>query len=100
LTWAGESRTGRLGELEVIGLVNKAVGGRATVVRAAGAMPGELPRLWRPEEPKTYHLQYGFSCMGYEIAGDSRKMRPVNDPHYDCVGKQWEGDPIQVPVLA
>jgi 3D-(3,5/4)-trihydroxycyclohexane-1,2-dione acylhydrolase (decyclizing) len=58
-----------LGELAVIGLVNEAVGGQATVVCAAGGMPGELLRLWRPEDPKAYHLEYGYSCMGYEIAG-------------------------------
>jgi 3D-(3,5/4)-trihydroxycyclohexane-1,2-dione acylhydrolase (decyclizing) len=39
------------------------------VVCAAGGLPGELLRLWRPEDPKAYHLEYGFSCMGYEIAG-------------------------------
>jgi 3D-(3,5/4)-trihydroxycyclohexane-1,2-dione acylhydrolase (decyclizing) len=60
---------GSLAELAVIGLVNEAVGGKATVVCAAGGMPGELLRLWRPEDPKAYHMEYGFSCMGYEIAG-------------------------------
>jgi 3D-(3,5/4)-trihydroxycyclohexane-1,2-dione acylhydrolase (decyclizing) len=60
---------GLLGELAVIGLVNETVGGKATVVCAAGGMPGELLRLWRPEDPKAYHLEYGYSCMGYEIAG-------------------------------
>ena len=44
-------------------------GEKATVVCAAGNMPGELLRLWRPEDPKAYHLEYGFSCMGYEIPG-------------------------------
>lgn len=58
-----------LGELPVIGIVNEAFGGNATVVCAAGAMPGALLRLWRPEHPKAYHVEYGFSCMGYEIAG-------------------------------
>jgi len=58
-----------LGELAVIGLVNETVGGKATVVCAAGGMPGELLRLWRPEDPKAYHMEYGYSCMGYEIAG-------------------------------
>ncbi len=72
--WVTEIRTvkedGRLlAGFEVIGLVNDAVGGKATVVCAAGGMPGELLRLWRPEEPKAYHLEYGFSCMGYEIPG-------------------------------
>jgi 3D-(3,5/4)-trihydroxycyclohexane-1,2-dione acylhydrolase (decyclizing) len=60
---------GPLAELAVIGLVNETVGGKATVVCAAGGMPGELLRLWRPEDPKGYHMEYGFSCMGYEIAG-------------------------------
>jgi 3D-(3,5/4)-trihydroxycyclohexane-1,2-dione acylhydrolase (decyclizing) len=60
---------GSLGELAVIGLVNETVGGRATVVCAAGGMPGELLRLWRPEDPKAYHMEYGYSCMGYEIPG-------------------------------
>jgi len=60
---------GSLGELAVIGLVNETVGGKATVVCAAGGMPGELLRLWRPEDPKAYHMEYGYSCMGYEIAG-------------------------------
>jgi 3D-(3,5/4)-trihydroxycyclohexane-1,2-dione acylhydrolase (decyclizing) len=60
---------GLLGELAVIGLVNETVGGKATVVCAAGGMPGELLRLWRPEDPKAYHLEYGYSCMGYEIPG-------------------------------
>jgi TPP-dependent trihydroxycyclohexane-1,2-dione (THcHDO) dehydratase len=41
----------------------------SAVVCAAGNMPRELLRLWRPEDPKAYHLEYGFSCMGYEIPG-------------------------------
>jgi 3D-(3,5/4)-trihydroxycyclohexane-1,2-dione acylhydrolase (decyclizing) len=60
---------GALAEVAAIGLINEAVGGKATVVCAAGNMPGELLRLWRPEDPKAYHLEYGFSCMGYEIPG-------------------------------
>ncbi|HEX7005469.1 MAG TPA: 3D-(3,5/4)-trihydroxycyclohexane-1,2-dione acylhydrolase (decyclizing) [Trueperaceae bacterium] len=57
----------KLAQSEVMGLVNDAVGGRATVVCAAGSMPGDLLKLWRPEDPKAYHLEYGYSCMGYEI---------------------------------
>ncbi len=59
---------GDLGQAEVIGLVNDAVGARATVICAAGSLPGDLLRLWRVEDPKAYHVEYGFSCMGYEIA--------------------------------
>ncbi|MBX6765733.1 MAG: 3D-(3,5/4)-trihydroxycyclohexane-1,2-dione acylhydrolase (decyclizing) [Actinomadura rubrobrunea] len=54
---------------EVIGAVNAAAGPRDVVVCAAGSMPGELHKLWRPAGPRTYHVEYGYSCMGYEVAG-------------------------------
>jgi 3D-(3,5/4)-trihydroxycyclohexane-1,2-dione acylhydrolase (decyclizing) len=56
-----------LAQAEVLGMVNDAFGGKATVICAAGSMPGDLLKLWRPEDPKAYHLEYGYSCMGYEI---------------------------------
>ncbi|MCI0688876.1 MAG: 3D-(3,5/4)-trihydroxycyclohexane-1,2-dione acylhydrolase (decyclizing) [Sporichthyaceae bacterium] len=54
---------------EVIGAVNEIAGPRDVVVCAAGSMPGELHKLWRTTDPKGYHVEYGYSCMGYEIAG-------------------------------
>jgi 3D-(3,5/4)-trihydroxycyclohexane-1,2-dione acylhydrolase (decyclizing) len=54
---------------EVIGAVNDAAAPRDVVVCAAGSMPGELHKLWRTRDPKGYHVEYGYSCMGYEIAG-------------------------------
>ena len=54
---------------EVIGAVNAASAPADVVVCAAGAMPGDLHKLWRTRDPKGYHVEYGFSCMGYEIAG-------------------------------
>jgi 3D-(3,5/4)-trihydroxycyclohexane-1,2-dione acylhydrolase (decyclizing) len=54
---------------EVIGVVNRVTGPRDVVVCAAGSMPGDLHKLWRTRDPKGYHVEYGFSCMGYEIAG-------------------------------
>lgn len=54
---------------EVIGVVNDVAGPRDVVVCAAGSMPGDLHKLWRTSDPKGYHVEYGFSCMGYEIAG-------------------------------
>ncbi len=54
---------------EVIGAVNDAAGPRDVVVCAAGSMPGDLHKLWRTRDPKGYHVEYGYSCMGYEIAG-------------------------------
>jgi 3D-(3,5/4)-trihydroxycyclohexane-1,2-dione acylhydrolase (decyclizing) len=54
---------------EVIGVVNRVSGPRDVVVCAAGSMPGDLHKLWRTRDPKGYHVEYGFSTMGYEIAG-------------------------------
>ncbi len=58
-----------LTQANVIGIVNDASQPRDVVVCAAGGMPGDLVKLWRPCDPKGYHVEYGFSCMGYEIAG-------------------------------
>jgi 3D-(3,5/4)-trihydroxycyclohexane-1,2-dione acylhydrolase (decyclizing) len=54
---------------EVIGAVNDAARPTDVVVCAAGSMPGDLHKLWRTRDPKGYHVEYGYSCMGYEIAG-------------------------------
>ena len=56
-------------QAEVIGIVNAAARPRDVVVCAAGSLPGDLHKLWRASQPNTYHLEYGYSCMGYEIAG-------------------------------
>jgi 3D-(3,5/4)-trihydroxycyclohexane-1,2-dione acylhydrolase (decyclizing) len=56
-------------QANAIGIVNDAAGPRDVVVCAAGSMPGDLLKLWRPLDAKSYHLEYGYSCMGYEIAG-------------------------------
>jgi 3D-(3,5/4)-trihydroxycyclohexane-1,2-dione acylhydrolase (decyclizing) len=54
---------------EVLGAVNDVSGPRDVVLCAAGSMPGDLHKLWRTRDPKGYHVEYGYSCMGYEIAG-------------------------------
>jgi 3D-(3,5/4)-trihydroxycyclohexane-1,2-dione acylhydrolase (decyclizing) len=54
---------------EVLGAVNDASAPTDVVVCAAGSMPGDLHKLWRTRDPKGYHVEYGYSCMGYEIAG-------------------------------
>jgi 3D-(3,5/4)-trihydroxycyclohexane-1,2-dione acylhydrolase (decyclizing) len=58
-----------LNQNQVIGLVNTLSDPRDVVVCAAGSMPGDLHKLWRLRDRKGYHVEYGFSCMGYEIAG-------------------------------
>ena len=54
---------------QVIGAVQRAAGPDTVVMCAAGTMPGELHKLWKAPRPGSYHMEYGFSCMGYEIAG-------------------------------
>ncbi|MQY07673.1 3D-(3,5/4)-trihydroxycyclohexane-1,2-dione acylhydrolase (decyclizing) [Actinomadura macrotermitis] len=56
-------------QTRIIGILNEESGPRDVVVCAAGSMPGDLHRLWRTRDPKGYHVEYGYSCMGYEIAG-------------------------------
>jgi 3D-(3,5/4)-trihydroxycyclohexane-1,2-dione acylhydrolase (decyclizing) len=58
-----------MAQAEVIGILNGFVQARDVVVCAAGSLPGDLHKLWRSRDPKAYHLEYGYSCMGYEIAG-------------------------------
>jgi 3D-(3,5/4)-trihydroxycyclohexane-1,2-dione acylhydrolase (decyclizing) len=58
-----------LSQNTVIGLVNSISDPRDVVVCAAGSMPGDLHKLWRTRDPKGYHVEYGYSCMGYEVAG-------------------------------
>ena len=54
---------------EVIGVVNEAGEASDILVCAAGSLPGDLHKLWRTQQPGGYHMEYGYSCMGYEIAG-------------------------------
>jgi 3D-(3,5/4)-trihydroxycyclohexane-1,2-dione acylhydrolase (decyclizing) len=71
----------------VIGLVNQAARPRDVVVCAAGSLPGDLHKLWRTRDPKGYHLEYGYSCMGYEIAGGlGVKMASPDREVYIMVG--------------
>jgi 3D-(3,5/4)-trihydroxycyclohexane-1,2-dione acylhydrolase (decyclizing) len=56
-------------DAQVIGTVQRATPADATIVCAAGGLPGELHKLWQARQVGTYHLEYGYSCMGYEIAG-------------------------------
>jgi 3D-(3,5/4)-trihydroxycyclohexane-1,2-dione acylhydrolase (decyclizing) len=56
-------------QTEILGALNELMDERDVVVQAAGSMPGDLQMLWRARDPKQYHVEYGYSCMGYEIAG-------------------------------
>ncbi len=65
----GSGAGGLLTQGEVLGCVNELSDPRDVVVCAAGSMPGDLHKLWRTRDGKGYHVEYGYSCMGYEIAG-------------------------------
>jgi 3D-(3,5/4)-trihydroxycyclohexane-1,2-dione acylhydrolase (decyclizing) len=65
----GEAHGPPISQAEVIGVVNGVAGARDVVVSAAGSLPGDLHKLWRASDPNGYHVEYGYSCMGYEIAG-------------------------------
>ena len=56
-------------DMQVVGAVQRSAGPDTVVMSAAGTMPGELHKLWKAGRPMSYHMEYGFSCMGYEIAG-------------------------------
>ena len=56
-------------DMQVVGAVQRAATEDTVVMCAAGTMPGELHKLWKATRPMSYHMEYGFSCMGYEIAG-------------------------------
>jgi 3D-(3,5/4)-trihydroxycyclohexane-1,2-dione acylhydrolase (decyclizing) len=72
---------------EVIGIVNSFSRPEDVVVCAAGSLPGDLHKLWRTHDPKGYHLEYGNSCMGYEIAGGlGVKMADPSREVYVMVG--------------
>lgn len=84
-----------LAQAEVIGLVNAFAQPQDVVVCAAGSLPGDLHKLWRARQPGTYHLEYGYSCMGYEIPGGlGVKMADPSREVYVLVG---DGSYLMMP---
>ena len=68
-TYTKASNAERPADSQVLGAVQRAFGSDAHVMCAAGGLPGEMHKLWQAGIPGSYHMEYGFSCMGYEIAG-------------------------------
>lgn len=64
-----EANNSCLTQTEVLGAVNHLIDPSSIVISAAGSLPGDMQRMWRPEVPETYNMEYGYSCMGYEISG-------------------------------
>jgi len=74
-------------QIEVVGAVNDFAGPRDVVLCAAGSLPGDLHKLWRTRDPKGFHLEYGYSTMGYECAaGIGAKMACPDREIYVMVG--------------
>nr|WP_067294745.1 3D-(3,5/4)-trihydroxycyclohexane-1,2-dione acylhydrolase (decyclizing) [Marinobacterium profundum] len=74
-------------DAEVVGAVNRAAGEKDIVVCAAGGLPGELQKLWRTRFDRGYHMEYGYSCMGYELAGGlGAKMAKPDSEIFVMVG--------------
>ena len=83
----GDTLNTRLTQTKVLGLINQHIEDNAIVVGAAGSLPGDLQRIWQVKTPDSYHLEYGYSCMGYEIAAaiGARLAKP-RQPVYAMVG--------------
>jgi 3D-(3,5/4)-trihydroxycyclohexane-1,2-dione acylhydrolase (decyclizing) len=84
LDWEGVTRapsSGLPSDAQVIGALWRSSSDNAVVVCAAGGLPGELHKLWRARVPDDYHVEYGYSCMGYEIAGGLgvKMAQPLRD---------------------
>jgi len=82
----GNSTVPPIDQAIVIGTLNNFMGRRDVMINASGSAPGDLHKLWRATDPKNFHLEYGFSCMGYEIAaGLGAKMAdPTRDVYVIC----------------
>jgi len=76
-----------LTQTAVIGQINKSIDDDAIVVGSSGSLPGDLQRMWMSKTPNTYHMEYGYSCMGYEVSGAlGAKMAAPDQEVYAFVG--------------
>ncbi|MFE9025510.1 3D-(3,5/4)-trihydroxycyclohexane-1,2-dione acylhydrolase (decyclizing) [Streptomyces iakyrus] len=83
-------------QTQVLGALDAAVGDEDVVINAAGSLPGDLHQLWRSRSPRQYHLEYGYSCMGYEIpAGIGVQQAAPGTPVWALVG---DGTYLMMPT--
>lgn len=77
-----------LTQTEVLGAFNRLIARDASVIGSSGSLPGCMQRMWRPMSPDTYNMEYGYSCMGYEICGALGVKYAVGEDHevYAMVG--------------
>ncbi len=101
-TWEAEvdrllhlDNPGKPAQSEVIGALWDAMGPRDILLSAAGSHPGDLHKLWRTRTPNGYHMEYGYSCMGYEIAGAMGAK--LADPSRDVYAFVGDGTYLMMP---
>ncbi|MFF5955351.1 3D-(3,5/4)-trihydroxycyclohexane-1,2-dione acylhydrolase (decyclizing) [Streptomyces luteogriseus] len=83
-------------QTQVLGALDAVVGDDDVVINAAGSLPGDLHKLWRSRSPRQYHLEYGYSCMGYEIpAGIGVQQAAPGTPVWALVG---DGTYLMMPT--
>ncbi|MFF4351206.1 3D-(3,5/4)-trihydroxycyclohexane-1,2-dione acylhydrolase (decyclizing) [Streptomyces sp. NPDC001530] len=83
-------------QTQVLGALDSVVGDDDVVINAAGSLPGDLHKLWRARSPRQYHLEYGYSCMGYEIpAGIGVQQAAPDTPVWSLVG---DGTYLMMPT--
>ncbi|MEU6468290.1 3D-(3,5/4)-trihydroxycyclohexane-1,2-dione acylhydrolase (decyclizing) [Streptomyces massasporeus] len=83
-------------QTQVLGALDATVGDDDVVINAAGSLPGDLHKLWRSRSPRQYHLEYGYSCMGYEIpAGIGVQQAAPGTPVWALVG---DGTYLMMPT--
>ncbi|WP_405824651.1 3D-(3,5/4)-trihydroxycyclohexane-1,2-dione acylhydrolase (decyclizing) [Streptomyces sp. NBC_01390] len=83
-------------QTQVLGALDSVVGDDDVIINAAGSLPGDLHKLWRARSPRQYHLEYGYSCMGYEIpAGIGVQQAAPDTPVWSLVG---DGTYLMMPT--
>lgn len=82
-----EKLEGVLSQKRALGIINETIADDSVVIGSSGSLPGCLQRVWKSKAPNTYHVEYGFSCMGYEICGALGAKLSVGDREvYSMVG--------------
>ncbi|MEU0845126.1 3D-(3,5/4)-trihydroxycyclohexane-1,2-dione acylhydrolase (decyclizing) [Streptomyces sp. NPDC005962] len=94
--YAAEDASVRPSQTQVLGALDAVVGDDDVVINAAGSLPGDLHKLWRARSPRQYHLEYGYSCMGYEIpAAIGVRLAAPGTPAWALVG---DGTYLMMPT--
>ena len=76
-----------LSQMKALGIINEVVADDSVIIGSSGSLPGCLQRIWKTKAPDTYHVEYGFSCMGYEICGAlGAKLAAGDREVYSMVG--------------